>query len=242
MPVDSFICCSTIFSTLSICCRTYNIASLFAADTLIVEVVFPLSSVDGTGLVSLNGSTPAASADAWLPVGSTATLTYTPSSGYAIDAWTGLPESASYSDGGNTASVKVGGPLAIGVSGLELAYYDANFTSTVALPVPADLGNNAVYTFPAGSYTLVAKNDMTIMQALVVGGGGAGGAYCGGGGGGGGVTHVERPVFIRAGETLEIVVGEGGAVADTSGGRGGKGGASTLVAGDLDVTMFGHDL
>ena len=221
------------------CGEAIDLPEGYTNDEGVVKAFIAVTVPGGNGQVSINGSTPAASASAWLPVGSTANVTFTPTSGYAIDGWTGLPSSASYFDGGNTASFKVGGPLAIGVSALELAYSDDNFTSTADIPSPIALGNNTVYAFPAGSHTLVAKNDFTIMQAFVVGGGGAGGANCGGGGGGGGTMLVERPVFVPAGATLEVIVGAGGAVAATAGGAGGQGGASSLVAGDLEVTVPG---
>lgn len=211
----------------------------YTNDAGVVKVRYTVTVTDGSGLVSLNGGTPAASIDEWVEKGTAARFVFTPASGYALDAWEGFPDTATYGSGGAVVSLKASSPLAISVSGLELSEGDDLFTSSAALPVPATLGGNKVYTFPAGSYTLVAKSDMTIMQALVVGGGGAGGAYCGGGGGGGAVRFVDRPVFIAAGESVVVSVGAGGAIASASGGAGSKGDSSILSAGDLDIESFG---
>ena len=211
----------------------------YTNDEGVVKAYYSVSVADGSGLVSLNGSAPSSSAGAWLPMGSTASVAYKPSTGYAIDGWTGLPDIAVYSGGGAQATVKVTGPLEISVSGLELSHEDDLFVSSAELPTPSALGNSTVYSFPVGSYTMTVKSDMTIMQALVVGGGGAGGAYCGGGGGGGAVRFVDRPVFIAAGESVVVSVGAGGAIASASGGAGSKGDSSILSAGDLDIESFG---
>ena len=221
------------------CGEAIDLPEGYTNDEGVVKAFIAATVTDGTGQVSINGSTPAASASAWLPLGSTANVTFTPAGGYAVDGWTGVPSSASYFDVGNTVSFKVGGPLELGVSGLELSYSDDNFTAAADLPSPIALGNNTAYAFTSGSHTLVAKNDITIMQALVVGGGGAGGANCGGGGGGGGVMVVERPIFVPAGASLSLFVGTGGAVAATASGAGGKGEASSLAVGDLNATLPG---
>ena len=211
----------------------------FTNDAGVVKAKYTVAVTDGTGLVSVNGGTPAAAVEAWLPMGSTASVVYTPSAGCAIDAWTGFPDNASYFDGGARVTLKVTGPLDLAATGQELEYSDDNFDATAAIPSATALGNSSVYSFTNGVVTLKAKRDLTIEQALVVGGGGAGGNQIGGGGGGGGVIYVGKKTFVPAGASIMFEVGAGGAVSTSNGGQGGKGASSFLRAGDLDIEAFG---
>ena len=211
----------------------------YTNDAGVVKAKYKVAVTDGSGLVSVNGGEPAEAVEVWLEMGSTASVAYTPASGYAFGGWTGFPDSAAYSDTGTRATLTVNGPLNIAATGLEITSSDDNFYATAALPSATTLGNASSYSFTSGTVTLIAKRDLTIEQALVVGGGGAGGNYTGGGGGGGGVVYVGKKTFVPAGASITLQVGAGGAVSGSNGGMGGKGASSFLFAGDLDVEAFG---
>jgi hypothetical protein len=208
-------------------------------DDGVIKAKYAVSVPDGSGLVSINGGEAAASVEAYLELGSTASVVYTPSAGKVIGGWTGIPDNASYNGGGARVSLKVNGPIDATVTGVSLSYSDDTFDSTAALPVSVAVGNARAYTFNSGTHTLFAKRDLTIEQALVVGGGGAGGNRAGGGGGGGGVIHVAKKVFVPAGSSIKLEVGAGGSPSTSNGGAGGKGASSFLQAGDINIEAFG---
>ena len=208
-------------------------------DDGVIKAKYSVSVSDGSGLVSINGGEAAASVEAYLELGSTASIAYTPSAGKVVGGWTGIPDNASYNGGGASVSLKVNGPINATVTGESLSYSDDNFDSTAALPVSVAVGNARAYTFNPGTISLSAKHDLTIEQALVVGGGGAGGNRAGGGGGGGGVIHVAKKVFVPAGSSIKVEVGAGGSPSTSNGGAGGKGASSFLHAGDINIEAFG---
>ena len=95
------------------------------------------------------------------------------------------------------------------------------------------VANRHVYIFTnaAEAITLTARQDLTLVDALVVGGGGGGGNSVGGAGGGGGVTQLGGSRMLFSGQSLTINVGAGGSNNDGAASfrSGTQGGTSTVV-------------
>ena len=88
-----------------------------------------------------------------------------------------------------------------------------------------------IFTNTAAAITLTARQDLTLVDALVVGGGGGGGNSVGGAGGGGGVTQLGGSRMLFSGESLTINVGAGGSNNDGAASfrSGTQGGTSVVV-------------
>ena len=88
-----------------------------------------------------------------------------------------------------------------------------------------------IFTNTAAAITLTARQDLTLVDALVVGGGGGGGNSVGGAGGGGGVTQLGGSRMLFSGESLTINVGAGGSNNDGAASfrSGTQGGTSAVV-------------
>ena len=88
-----------------------------------------------------------------------------------------------------------------------------------------------IFTNTASAITLTARQDLTLVDALVVGGGGGGGNSVGGAGGGGGVTQLSSLRMLLSGQSLTLNVGAGGSNSDGTSPfpSGTQGGTSTVV-------------
>ena len=122
-------------------------------------------------------------------------------------------------------------------------YLDENLDTSDPTVRKIPSGGKFVYVFTnaAEAITLTARQNLTLLEYLVVGGGGAGGNSLGGGGGGGGIVHTELSVVIPEGEALAVTVGAGGAPRTASGRyqNGYSGGASSFGFGTTLVTAYG---
>lgn len=131
--------------------------------------------------------------------------------------------------------------------------YATGFADENLIVSAAGLGPNGVQVSSDGTYTLVftnvaasaqflANNDLTLVEALVVGGGGGGGSGTGGGGGGGEVRSVSGPLVVPMGTIGRISIGAGGAggpQSDTSPATGKAGGETRLVIGNTSYVAVG---